>query len=88
LSVRPKRGGKSAAFSTGACSDLVTVSVDADVEPMEFATKVVAAITSGQYGEYRALIRAIASAQPWAPAYVSDLEGLAPSIAGGAARSE
>ncbi|MPW22242.1 hypothetical protein GCT13_36800 [Paraburkholderia sp. CNPSo 3157] len=59
-----------------ACSDLVTVSVDAEVEPMEFATKVVAAITSGQYGEYRALIRAIASAQPWAPAYVSDLKVL------------
>jgi hypothetical protein len=59
-----------------ACSDLVRVSVDADVGPMEFATKVVAAITSEQYGEYRALIRVIASAQPWAPAYVSGLKVL------------
>jgi hypothetical protein len=59
-----------------ACSDLVRVSVDADVEPMEFTMKVVAAIASEQYGEYRALIRAIASAQPWAPAYVSDLKAL------------
>ncbi|WP_233860273.1 DUF6880 family protein [Paraburkholderia sp. HD33-4] len=59
-----------------ACSDLVKVSVDSDVEPVEFATKVVAAIISDQYGEYRALIRAIASAQPWAPAYVSGLKVL------------
>jgi hypothetical protein len=43
---------------------------------MEFTMKVVAAIASEQYGEYRALIRAIASAQPWAPAYVSDLKAL------------
>jgi hypothetical protein len=57
-----------------ACSDVVKVSVDADVEPVEFATKVVAAIISDQYGEYRALIRAIASAQPWAPEYVSGLK--------------
>ncbi|BFG80419.1 hypothetical protein PTKU46_84530 [Paraburkholderia terrae] len=59
-----------------ACSHLVSVSVDADVEPVDFATKVVAAIISNHYGEYRALIRAIASAQPWAPAYVSDLKVL------------
>ncbi|MEM5387805.1 hypothetical protein VSR68_30030 [Paraburkholderia phymatum] len=59
-----------------ACSDLVQVSVDADVEPVELATKVVAAIISDQYGEYGALIRAIASAQPWAPAYVSELKVL------------
>jgi hypothetical protein len=59
-----------------ACSDLVKISVDADVEPVEFATKVVTSIISEQYGEYRALIRAIASAQPWAPAYVSDLKVL------------
>ncbi|AXF06256.1 DUF6880 family protein [Paraburkholderia hospita] len=59
-----------------ACSDLVRVSVDAGVEPMEFSMKVVAAIISEQYGEYRALIRAIASAQPWARAYVSDLKVL------------
>ncbi|BCG01620.1 hypothetical protein PPGU19_061880 (plasmid) [Paraburkholderia sp. PGU19] len=71
-----------------ACSDLVRASVDADVEPVELATKVVAAIISDQYGEYRALIRAIASAQPWAPAYVSDLKVLLPAIAGQAARSE
>ena len=59
-----------------ACSDLVKVSFDADVEPVEFATKVVAAIISDHYGQYGALIRAIASAQPWAPAYVSDLKVL------------
>jgi len=43
---------------------------------VEFATKVVAAIISDHYGQYGALIRAIASAQPWAPAYVSDLKVL------------
>ncbi|WP_007740207.1 DUF6880 family protein [Paraburkholderia hospita] len=56
-----------------ACSNLVRVSVDADVEPVDFATKIVAAIISDHYGEYRALIRVIASAQAWAPAYVADL---------------
>jgi hypothetical protein len=59
-----------------ACSDLVRVSVDADVEPVDFATKVVAAIISDHYGEHRALIRVTASAQPWTPAYVSDLKVL------------
>lgn len=59
-----------------ACFDLVRVSVDAAVESMEFAAKVVAAITSEQYGEYCALIQAIASAQPWASAYGSDLNVL------------
>ncbi|KVD77431.1 DUF6880 family protein [Burkholderia ubonensis] len=59
-----------------ACSDLVKVSADAGVEPMVFATKVVTAIISEQYGEYRALIPAIASAQLWAPAYVSEVKAL------------
>ncbi|MGU7773711.1 DUF6880 family protein [Burkholderia sp. MR1-5-21] len=57
-----------------ASSDLVKVSIDAGVEPSAFATKVVAAIISDQYGEYRALIRAIASVEPWAPTYVFELK--------------
>jgi hypothetical protein len=57
-----------------ACSDLVDLSVNADVEPAIFAEKVVAAIVTNNYGEYRALIRAIASAQPRAPAYGSELK--------------
>lgn len=59
-----------------ACADLVKVNVDADVAPGVFATRVVAAISSNRYGEYRALIRAIASAQPQASAYVSELKVL------------
>jgi hypothetical protein len=43
---------------------------------VEFVTKVIAAIISDRYGEYGALIRAIASAQACAPAYVSDLKVL------------
>jgi hypothetical protein len=57
-----------------ACSDLVDLSVNADVEPAIFAEKVVAAIVTDNYGEYRALIPAIASAQPRAPAYGSELK--------------
>uniref|UniRef100_UPI003F494511 DUF6880 family protein n=1 Tax=Cupriavidus yeoncheonensis TaxID=1462994 RepID=UPI003F494511 len=59
-----------------ACSDLVKVSVQADVEPALFATRVVAALISDQYGEYRALIGAIASAEPWAPTYSAQLTAL------------
>lgn len=59
-----------------ACSDLVKLSIHAGVEPAVFATKVVAALNSNQYGEYRALIQAIASAETWAPAYVSQLKAL------------
>jgi hypothetical protein len=51
-----------------------------DVEPVEFATKVVAAIIADQYGDYRVVFRAITSAQPWAPAYVSDLKVLLPRL--------
>ncbi|MDR5806341.1 DUF6880 family protein [Caballeronia sp. LZ001] len=57
-----------------ACFDLVDLSVKADVEPAIFAERVVAAIVTNNYGEYRALIRAIASAQPRAPAYGSELK--------------
>jgi hypothetical protein len=57
-----------------ACSDLVDLSINADVEPAIFAEKVVAAIVTNNYGEYGALIRAIASAQPRAPAYGSELK--------------
>jgi hypothetical protein len=59
-----------------ACADLVKVSVDAEVDPKLFATKVVSAISTGQYGEYSALIPATASAQPWATAYVSEIKAL------------
>ena len=59
-----------------ACADLVRVSVDAEVEPKLFATKVVSAISSNDYAEYGALIPAIASAQPRASAYVSELKVL------------
>ena len=40
-----------------ACSDLIKLSIDTSVEPVQFATKVGAAIISNHYGEYRALIR-------------------------------
>ena len=59
-----------------ACSDLVKVSVNAGVDSATFAKQVVAAILSDGYGEYGALIRAIASAQPCVPAYVSELSVL------------
>lgn len=59
-----------------ACSDLVKLSIHAAVEPAVFATKVVAALNSNQYGEYRALIPAIASAETWAPGYVSHQKAL------------
>jgi hypothetical protein len=59
-----------------ACADLLKVTVDAEVEPKLFAAKVVSAISSNQYGEYSALIPAIASAQPWALAYVSQVRAL------------
>lgn len=58
-----------------ACSDLVKMSVDADIEPKVFAKKVVAAMSSNHYGEYGALIRAIA-AQSCASAYVSEIKDL------------
>lgn len=62
-----------------ACSDLVklSISLHAGVEPAVFATKVVAALNRNRrYGEYRALMQAIASAETWAPAYVSQLKAL------------
>lgn len=59
-----------------ACADLVKVSVDAEVGLKLFAAKVVSAISSNHYGEYSALIPAIASAQPWASAYVSEIRAL------------
>ncbi|KWF37659.1 hypothetical protein WT56_02880 [Burkholderia pseudomultivorans] len=59
-----------------ACADLVKMSVDAEIEPKLFAAKVVSAISSNHYGEYSALIPAIASAQPWAAAYVSEIRAL------------
>ena len=59
-----------------ACADLVKVSVDAEVEPKLFAAKVVSAISSDGYGEYSVLIPAIASAQPWASTYVSEIKAL------------
>jgi len=52
------------------------VSVDAEVEPKLFAAKVVSAISSNQYGEYSVLIPAIASAEPWASTYVSEIKAL------------
>ncbi len=65
-----------------ACSDLVRLSIHAGVEPAVFATKVVAALNSNQYGEYRALMQAIASAEMWAPAYVSQLKALPKGASG------
>ncbi|MBU6489360.1 MAG: hypothetical protein KGQ57_16290 [Burkholderiales bacterium] len=59
-----------------ACADLVKMSVDAEIEPKLFAAKVVSAISSNRYGEYGALIPAIASAQPGASAYVSEIRAL------------
>ncbi|MBB5445633.1 MULTISPECIES: DUF6880 family protein [unclassified Paraburkholderia] len=59
-----------------ACADLVRVSVDAEVEPKLFAARVVSAISSNDYAEYSALIPAIAFAQPWASAYVSEIRAL------------
>ncbi|AGK48733.1 hypothetical protein BTI_1409 [Burkholderia thailandensis MSMB121] len=59
-----------------ACADLVKMGVDAEIEPKLFAAKVVSAISSNHYGEYSALIPAIASAQPWAAAYVSEIRAL------------
>jgi hypothetical protein len=59
-----------------ACCDMVNLSVNADIEPVVFARKVVAAIISDQYGEYGALVPAIASVQPPAPAYVYELKAL------------
>ena len=64
-----------------ACSDLVEMSVDADVEPKVFAVKVVAAISSNRYGEYGALIRAI-SAQPCASSYVCEIRNLLQRLVG------
>jgi hypothetical protein len=58
-----------------ACSDLVKMSVKANVAPKVFAVKVVAAISSNHYGEYGALIRAI-SAQPSASAYVCEIRNV------------
>ncbi len=57
-----------------ACTDLVTLSVAAKVEPAVFARKVTAAIIAEQYGEYGTLIQVIASAQQLAPAYASELK--------------
>lgn len=37
---------------------------------------VLGALTSNEYGQYNALVRAIAAAQPWAPAYLSQLKVL------------
>ncbi|MBP0621002.1 DUF6880 family protein [Cupriavidus consociatus] len=54
-----------------ACSNLVKLSNHAGVEPAVFATKVVAALNANQYGEYRALMQAIALAEMWAPAPTS-----------------
>ena len=59
-----------------ACADLVKMSVDAEIEPKLFAAKVVFAISSNHYGEYSALIPAIASAQPWASAYGYEIRAL------------
>jgi hypothetical protein len=59
-----------------ACADLVKVSIAAEVDPKLFATKLVSAISSAQYGQYSALIPAIASAEPWAPTYVSEIKAL------------
>ncbi|MFP3564460.1 DUF6880 family protein [Paraburkholderia sp. SIMBA_030] len=56
--------------------DMVNLSVNADIEPVVFARKVVAAIISDQYGEYGALVPAIVSVQPRALAYVYELKAL------------
>lgn len=59
-----------------ACADLVKVIVDAEVVPKLFAEKAVSSISSNQYGEHRALIPEIASAQPWVSAYVVEIRTL------------
>lgn len=59
-----------------ACADLVKVTVYAGTEPTVFAGKVLVAIKSSGYGEYKALVRAIAAAEPRAPVYVSQLKML------------
>ena len=59
-----------------ACADLVKGIVAAEVEPKLFAEKAVSAIGANQYGEYKALIPAIALAQPWASAYVAEIRAL------------
>ncbi|TPQ26386.1 DUF6880 family protein [Cupriavidus pinatubonensis] len=71
-----EEGWEISAIFDEACSDLVKLSIDAGVEPAVFAAKIIAALNSNQYGEYRTLIQAIGSAETWAPAYVSRLKAL------------
>jgi hypothetical protein len=59
-----------------ACSDLIKVSAHAGIEPTVFAEEVLVALTSNEYGQYNALVRAIAAVEPWAPAYLSQLKVL------------
>jgi hypothetical protein len=59
-----------------ACCDLIKVSAHAGIEPGVFAEEVLVAVTSNEYGQYSALVRAIAAAEPWAPAYPSQLKAL------------
>ena len=59
-----------------ACSELIKVSAHAGIEPTVFAEEVLGPVSSNEYGQYNALVRAIAAAQPWAPAYLSQLNVL------------
>jgi len=59
-----------------ACADLIKVTAHAGTEPTVFAEEVLAAVASNEYGQYNALVRAIAEAEPWAAAYLSQLKVL------------
>lgn len=59
-----------------ACSELIKVSAHAGIEPTVFAKEVLVALTSNEYGQYNALVRAIAAVEPWAPAHLSRLKVL------------
>jgi hypothetical protein len=59
-----------------ACADLIAVSAHAGTEPTVFAEKVLAAVASNEYGQYNALVRVTAEAEPWAAAYLSQLKVL------------
>jgi hypothetical protein len=59
-----------------ACADLIKVTAHAGTEPAVFAEEVLAAVASNEHGQYNALVRAIAEAEPWAAAYLSQLKVL------------
>jgi hypothetical protein len=74
--ITTEEGSEIGCIADEACFDLVNVSVRAGVAPAAFAAKVISAIVNLQYEEYRSLIRTIASARSWAPAYIFQLRVL------------